>query len=297
MPTKKEDKAMKAKGSSAVAAASTHPDEMTMEARSMGRSSHETCDLNAVNFAGELKKLSPALRKRLNLPPWLFGLFNQRKDQATLTDTARGRFLCALNVLNQNGVFGQLVDIHGDMSHMMHGNPRFLPWHRIYLLKFEQALQSIHPDVTIPYWDWTQAGEQSFPSWLQGVTPTVVTPTRTIQVTRFPGTPQDLHQIASNTPTVMQATNFVDFWSGLEGIHNSVHVWVGGSMGSIPTAPADPIFWMHHANIDRLWWQWQQSPHGQGKNPNLVGAAAVMDPWAYTEADTRDIATLGYSYV
>ena len=68
-------------------------------------------------------------------------------------------------------------------------------------------------------------------------------------------------------------------------------------MGSIPTAPADPIFWMHHANIDRLWWQWQTSPQGQGKNPNLTGAAAVMDPWAYTEPDTRDIATLGYTYV
>ena len=117
-----------------------------------------------------------------------------------------------------------------------------------------------------------------------------------MQVTRSAGTPQDLHQIASNTPTVMQATNFVDFWSGLEGIHNSVHVWVGGSMASIPTAPADPIFWMHHANIDRLWWQWQQSPQGQGKNPSLTGAAAVMDPWAYTETETRDITTLGYTY-
>jgi tyrosinase len=71
----------------------------------------------------------------------------------------------------------------------------------------------------------------------------------------------------------------------------------GGSTGSIPTAPADPIFWMHHANIDRLWWQWQTSPQGQGKNPNLAGAAAVMDPWAYTEPDTRDISTLGYTYV
>jgi hypothetical protein len=54
---------------------------------------------------------------------------------------------------------------------------------------------------------------------------------------------------------------------------------------------------MHHCNIDRLWWQWQQSTQGQGKNPNLTGSAAVMDPWAYTEADTRDIGVLGYTYV
>jgi tyrosinase len=224
-------------------------------------------------------------------------LLTERKDQANLTDTERERFLCAFNVLNQVSTFGQLVDIHADMTHMMHSNPRFLPWHRIYLLKFEQALRSIHPDVTIPYWNWTQAGEQTFPPWLQSVTPTVVTPTRTINVTRSPGTPQDLQSITSSTPSVMQFTDFVDFWQGLEGIHNAVHVWVGGSMGSIPTAPAVPIFWMHHANVDRLWWQWQSSPQGQGKNPNLSGAAAVMDPWSYTEPDTRDITTLGYTYV
>jgi len=68
-------------------------------------------------------------------------------------------------------------------------------------------------------------------------------------------------------------------------------------MGVIPTAPADPIFWMHHANIDRLWWKWQTMPANASKNPPLSGAAAVMDPWASTEADTRDIAMMGYTYV
>ena len=67
-------------------------------------------------------------------------------------------------------------------------------------------------------------------------------------------------------------------------------------MGVIPTAPADPIFWMHHANIDRLWWKWQTMPGNAGKNPPLSGAAAVMDPWPTTEADTRDIGTMGYTY-
>jgi hypothetical protein len=43
------------------------------------------------------------------------------------------------------------------------------------------------------------------------------------------------------------------FWQPLEAVHGGVHVWVGGSMSTIPTAPADPIFWMHHANSDRLW--------------------------------------------
>jgi tyrosinase len=40
-------------------------------------------------------------------------------------------------------------------NHCQHGWERFLPWHRIYLYEFEQALQDVCPDVTMPYWDWT----------------------------------------------------------------------------------------------------------------------------------------------
>ncbi len=40
-------------------------------------------------------------------------------------------------------------------NHCQHGWERFLPWHRIYLYEFEQALQDHCPDVTMPYWDWT----------------------------------------------------------------------------------------------------------------------------------------------
>jgi tyrosinase len=68
-------------------------------------------------------------------------------------------------------------------------------------------------------------------------------------------------------------------------------------MGFIATEPADPVFWMHHCNIDRLWWQWQQAH--PGVNPSLTGSGSsspVMDPWSYTETDTRDITTLGYTY-
>jgi tyrosinase len=52
---------------------------------------------------------------------------------------------------------------------------------------------------------------------------------------------------------------------------------------------------MHHAEIDRIWAEWQVANTGQ--NPSLVGAAAIMDPWAENEVDTRDIAALGYGYV
>lgn len=248
-------------------------------------------------FANHLSMSATALQ-RLKLPPWLlFPAVSNRRDQAKLSDSEKQRFLCAFDVLNQTGVLGQFVEVHGQSSHRMHGTLRFLPWHRVYLAKFEQALRSIHPDVTIPYWDWTQAAEQSLPPWLSSVNPTVVTPSRTIHVVRSPGTGADLNLIAANTPTALAQTDFTNFTGDLEGVHNGVHVWVGGSMGAIPTAPADPVFWMHHANIDRLWAVWQKSPAGTGKNPPLAGADLIMDPYPNTEADTRDTTTFGYVYV
>lgn len=99
-------------------------------------------------------------------------------------------------------------------------------------------------------------------------------------------------------PTVMAAMDYSTFRWDLEAlVHDGIHVWVGGAMSSIPTPPADPLFWTHHANIDRLWWTWQQSAQGQGKNPPLAGADAVMDPWPVTEPDTRDIGAMGFKYV
>ncbi len=49
--------------------------------------------------------------------------------------------------------YNNMALIH--QNHCQHGWERFLPWHRIYLYEFEQALQDVCPDVTIPYWDFT----------------------------------------------------------------------------------------------------------------------------------------------
>lgn len=80
--------------------------------------------------------------------------------------------------------------------------------------------------------------------------------------------------------------SFNAFGAAIGGVHNFGHIWVGGSMGGILTAPADPVFWMHYAEIDLTWAQWQVANPGQ--NPPLVGTAATMDPWSETEVDTRD---------
>lgn len=253
------------------------------------------------SFADMLRELSPEFRERIHIPIHWFPLVEERRDQAKLTEAQQERYLCAFETIAANGTLGQFVKIHGE-THYQHGTERFLPWHRVFLLLLEQALQSIHPDVTIPYWDWTQSSEQTFPAWLAGVTPTVVMPPpmSNITPTRSPGPTADLASIVSSVPSILSDGTFAGFTSQLESVHGGVHVWVGGTMSWIPTAPSDPVFWMHHANIDRLWAKWQAS-HA-GLNPDLPGPpggamSPVMDPWSYTEPDTRSITAMGYEYV
>ena len=224
---------------------------------------------------------------------WFFPPLCHRKDQASLTDTEKSRYICAFNMVNNNGTLGQLVDLHAGM-YMQHSNLRLLPWHRIFLLLFEEAMHNYHPDVCIPYWEWTRPEEQHFPAWLAGVLPTVVTPTRTVNVVRSPGAESWLAGIVSGAPSALAQTTYDTFSSPINGIHGGVHIWVGGTMSDAGVSPADPVFWLHHANLDRLWWVWYNSPAGNHQNPVIAGQ---ISPWTYTEADTRNIISLGYDYV
>ena len=231
------------------------------------------------------------LRKDLQ---WLFPPVCARKDQASLTEIERARYICAFNMINNDGTLGELVDIHHGM-YMQHSNALLLPWHRIFLMLFEEALHKYHPDVCIPYWDWTRAEEQSFPAWLLPVHPDVHTPTTTLTVLRSPQSSSNLASTVASVPTAMTQTNYNNFSSMINGVHGAVHGWVGGTMSSPATSPADPIFWLHHCNLDRLWWVWYNSTAGNHQNPVL--ADPVMHPWTYTESQTRSITGLGYTYM
>jgi hypothetical protein len=91
------------------------------------------------------------------------------------------------------------------------------------------------------------------------------------------------------------------------GMHNRVHLWVGGSMEP-GTSPNDPVFFLHHCNVDRIWNEWQRRNGGLGAGylplaggPSGHNLHDMMFPWN-TAADTRTPAdvvsslTLGYKY-
>lgn len=227
-----------------------------------------------------------------------------RKRTSVMTLGEKNRYKNVIQqLLNATGnPYGKLVSHHANMMHNMHGSmgpvgrQRFLAWHRVYLLKFEQMGQAIDADFFIPYWKWTT--NRSVPSWLKSFTPKVTVPTQgVIQVSRTPAPAAGLPTTAQTNSIVNNpGLNFTQFTSQIEGIHNTVHGWVGGTMNNIMISPADPLFWLHHAQIDRLWSVWQAKPANAGKNPTLSGADRVMDPWTETEQQVRSIANLNYSY-
>ncbi|TKX22697.1 tyrosinase ustQ [Elsinoe australis] len=82
---------------------------------------------------------------------------------------------------------------------------------------------------------------------------------------------------------ILSEKRYIRFLAGLEfGPHNDIPFGIGGSFKSL-YAPADPIFWLHHIQLDRLWWIWQQRAPGNAeaydgpstsKSPNV---SATLD--------------------
>ena len=225
-----------------------------------------------------------------------------RKRATAVTVAEQNRFRRVVTrLINAPGdphPYGVLVGRHANHVHNMHpfmgavGTQRFLPWHRVYLLKIEKMGQAIDPLFFIPYWKWTT--QREVPPWLTSFKPTVKTPGTDVTVTRNPPRPGRTLPTCAQITTVMAAPNFTNFTTRIDTPHGGVHMWCNGTMSILSVAPADPLFWLHHAEIDRIWSQWQATH--LGLNPTLVGADRTMDPWPETEAAVRSIAALGYSY-
>jgi tyrosinase len=124
--------------------------------------------------------------------------------------------------------------------------------------------------------------------------PGALTPTGTPRTLRDPDEADELPRQATLDNIVLQQSTFESFSNSLESVHNDVHVWVGGAMSQVPTSSYDPIFWSHHAMIDRLWYVWQNSALGQ--DPPAVFLDTVLRPFPMTVRDTLRIDQLGYDY-
>jgi tyrosinase len=93
---------------------------------------------------------------------------------------------------------------------------------------------------------------------------------------------------------VLRLGDFLDFQQQLEQIHDHIHIWVSGTMAEVPFAAYDPIFFAHHAMVDRIWRLWQLRHPTAGVPADLIDEA--LPPFNITVRQTLSTTTLGYDY-
>jgi tyrosinase len=161
----------------------------------------------------------------------------------------------------------------------------FLAWHRQYLFRLEQRLQMADSSVSIPYWDWMVdreiPGSLSRPALLRdwGIT-------RRWDAGKLP--------MQADIDAVNAQGVFESFQPRLEYVHGFVHNAVGGTMSG-SSSPADPLFWLHHANIDRLWSVWEKA-HPRAIPPNVSETLKPAPLFGIKVSAVLDINALGYGY-
>lgn len=236
-----------------------------------------------------------------------------RRNWWAMTGAERKSWINALQNAKLSGQYDVLTKTHqmgmlGDANEW-HRRPIILPVHRWFLTQLEVATGQ-----PTPYWDWTRnrrlppaLGGDGDPTQGYLVTTgpfvnwtSVIFDTTTGGFDTRPGIIRQTGVYAAGLPTAVQLTtvlsqtvydsspwnpqsttglrNWLEGWTGLPkpAMHNRVHEWVGGDMRT-STSPNDPLFWLHHSNIDRIWASWQQvngvsnyaAPAGQGPDDPL----------------------------
>lgn len=198
-----------------------------------------------------------------------------RKDANVLTNAERDRFLTAFAALNgDTSAYQVFLDGHnGPADPEIHNRPSFLPWHRAFILDLERRLQDEDSSVTLPYWRFELTAPNVFISEFMGGSPdsagrVSLDPSNPLQSWTIGATTGIVREPNFNTSTGSPAlrneldtlalgTNFLDF-STMEGNpHGSAHVSFTGPIRFPSTATEDPLFFMLHCNVDRLWAKWQ----------------------------------------
>jgi tyrosinase len=134
----------------------------------------------------------------------------------------------------------------------------FWSWHRMYLYWFERIVRKLAGDCepcwTLPYWDWSSPTQRQLPAMFRDPASELFEANRNTAMNNGTGS---LSSGAVNYGPAFTFTDFVTASGAVSGgPHGSVHVGVGGFMGFVPTAAQDPIFYLHHSNVDRLWNLW-----------------------------------------
>lgn len=243
-----------------------------------------------------------------------------RKHYTEFSEQERAAYRAALDELIDDNTIEDYADYHADPNQdgtngnstgsgddsQIHQDEEFLPWHRWFLLEFEWELKSINPDLTIPYWDWTGTSDptgvtsesSSGPLWsnsqignLSWNDDFIDSYNSELSLSRQLGGLTLPSQ--SEVNGVLSQTNFTTFRQQLEGngspnLHGRPHVWVGGIMANLHISPTDPVFYFHHAMVDKIWQNWTElgrtSSFSDNNMPTFDGSVS-----GFPDIDPSDI--------
>lgn len=235
-----------------------------------------------------------------------------RKNFTELTPVERERLGDAFNDVFSRGVIASMGTEHNDhFNHGIHWGPAFLPWHRHFLLRLEWELRQFDDRVSLPYWDWTRADSQDidaepWKSFFGGRNKSGGRFDHWDFVRRSDAAGNVLPSL-NQVLDELSAGNYAAFRAIECGTHVNAHVWVGESMAG-GRSPDDPLFYLHHCNVDRIWAIWQLNHPAPGveqysTGPStcnededaFVGLNSPMHGGA-TPASMLDHVALGYVY-
>jgi tyrosinase len=155
----------------------------------------------------------------------------------------------------------QAESVWGRCPHSLNGifTANFFPWHRFYLFFFERIVRRLSGNASfaLPYWGYMDgASSQTLPPEFIATRSSPLWHERSAK-------PNAGKSLAKEyfVGGFWNDAAFNPFSMDVEGTpHGDVHDGVGAAvegdefdMSSLFTSPKDPIFWLHHCEIDRIW--------------------------------------------
>jgi N-acetylneuraminic acid mutarotase len=187
----------------------------------------------------------------------------------------------------------------------------FLPWHRLMLNQFESVIREVlhDEDFTLPYWNPVTGNPDDLivPAVFRVPGTTLYNGTRWFWVNN--GERIDTLYRDWITLDALNEKFYIDSPNGSLGFnprldqnpHFFTHFALGGDMAEFSTVGGDPMFYLHHANIDRLWESWNRLGNKNPTDPKYLDRKFAYGDRSGKRVDlpvssSDRTAQLGYEY-
>ena len=264
-------------------------------------------DLDALNLAmGKMKALG------CNDPTsWYYqgGIHWVPDDKDDGSNLGKKNPFCS----SYNGTTAALKPAWDNCTHQQGMELHFLIWHRLFIYYLEDIVRakSGKADFALPYWNYVDQKDALMPPVFANKKSNLYAPARCTVLNQ--GKPIESKEYGPgkdlDITALMKNTLYSVFNKTIDAApHGAMHNYIGGStdeetflnriyqatlpdqggvMAQVPSAAFDPIFWVHHAEIDYIWQQWMNSPKGQ--KPNLAALKKAPIPYNFFDRSGKPV--------